>query len=311
MLLSFDGKINKIGYNDVKNSPFTIGILSADEFKNNYSGLGISTREFICFDLNDSSFRSSVTVNSDSYIFPVKAISSDAEDSGEGQACFFLRKDTILAVISKDDNGKIRSAFYEALDGFEKDVISVERFVGRFFNRLIESDGKLNEKTEAKINELEENVIEYGKYTNVNEQILTYNKKLMSLRNYYEQLVSIGERLYENENGIFDENKTYYFKIVSEKSGRLCAEINLFRENLVRIREAYQARLDLKMNSTMKLLTVITMLFLPLTLITGWYGMNFVNMPELSSPYGYPAVIAVSIAVVLICIVVFKKKKLF
>ncbi|MCI5870389.1 MAG: cobalt transporter, partial [Dorea sp.] len=48
--------------------------------------------------------------------------------------------------------------------------------------------------------------------------------------------------------------------------------------------------------------------FFPLTLITGWYGMNFQNMPELQS--GYPGVIILSVIVVVICIILFKKKKM-
>ena len=50
--------------------------------------------------------------------------------------------------------------------------------------------------------------------------------------------------------------------------------------------------------------------FLPLTLIVGWYGMNFRYMPELSSPYGYPAVIVLSVLVVALCLLFFRKKKL-
>ena len=69
--------------------------------------------------------------------------------------------------------------------------------------------------------------------------------------------------------------------------------------------------MDRRQNDIMRILTVVTTLFLPLTLIVGWYGMNFVQMPELSSPYGYPAVIFVSIAVVIICLVIFWKKGFF
>ena len=310
MLLSFDGKLKETYFGEINNSLFSLGIISSDEFKNHYTQLGITAREYICFDFGDSSFRSSVTVNSESFIFPVKVISSDVGDKSESQACLYLRKELALIVTGRDDNKSLFKAFSNAVEDLGADGASVEKFVSLFFGKLTDDDGRKNEESEKAINNLEENVIKNGRYANVNEQILMYNKKLMSLRNYYEQLVSIGERLYENENGIFDEDKTYYFKTISDRADRLCAEINLFRENLVRLREAYQARLDLKMNNTMKLLTVITVIFLPLTLITGWYGMNFVNMRELTSPYGYPAVIGISVAVAVICIVIFKKKKL-
>ena len=55
--------------------------------------------------------------------------------------------------------------------------------------------------------------------------------------------------------------------------------------------------------------TVVTTIFLPLSLVAGWYGMNFRNMPELTWKYGYIAVIAFSILIVLICLLIMKKKK--
>ncbi len=59
----------------------------------------------------------------------------------------------------------------------------------------------------------------------------------------------------------------------------------------------------------MTLLTVITSIFMPLTLITGWYGMNFRFMPELDKPYAYPIVLGVCLLIVVGCLIWFKKKK--
>lgn len=59
----------------------------------------------------------------------------------------------------------------------------------------------------------------------------------------------------------------------------------------------------------MKILTIVTTIFLPLSLVAGWYGMNFAYMPELSWKHGYPAVIVVSALVILICLWIMKKKK--
>jgi magnesium transporter len=60
----------------------------------------------------------------------------------------------------------------------------------------------------------------------------------------------------------------------------------------------------------MKVFTVITAVFLPLTLIVGWYGMNF-TMPEYGWSHGYLYVIALSIVVCGICWLLFKRKKWF
>lgn len=60
----------------------------------------------------------------------------------------------------------------------------------------------------------------------------------------------------------------------------------------------------------MKVFTVITAVFLPLTLIVGWYGMNLM-MPEFEWAGSYPMVILLSIAVIVFCIAYFKKHKWF
>ena len=52
---------------------------------------------------------------------------------------------------------------------------------------------------------------------------------------------------------------------------------------MAQLREAYQSQLAIQQNDLMRVFTIVTVLFLPLTLITGWFGMNFVNMPELQS----------------------------
>ena len=66
--------------------------------------------------------------------------------------------------------------------------------------------------------------------------------------------------------------------------------------------------MDLRQNKIMKVLTVVTTIFLPLSLIVGWYGMNF-PMPEFDWAFGYPAVILLSAAVVIFCVWLFKRKK--
>ena len=97
--------------------------------------------------------------------------------------------------------------------------------------------------------------------------------------------------------------------MVEKRIGRLKDEAQMLREYGLQVRELFQAEIDIRQNNIMKILTIVTTIFLPLSLVAGWYGMNFTNMPELTWKYGYPAVIGISVLVVLICLWVMKKKK--
>ena len=81
------------------------------------------------------------------------------------------------------------------------------------------------------------------------------------------------------------------------------------RDHAMQVRDLYREQLEVRQNRTVTLLTVVTTIFMPLTLIVGWYGMNFTNMPELDSPLGYPLVIVASVVVIVGMLIFFKKKK--
>ena len=142
-------------------------------------------------------------------------------------------------------------------------------------------------------------------------EILLMKKELMYMWNYYDQLIDIGEVLRDNDNEMFPPENVRRFATFTERTMRLSENVKHLKEYAVQLRETHDAMLDYNLNNIMKLFTVITTIFLPLTLIVGWYGMNFVNMPELTWRYGYLGVIIFSVVVVGICIIAFKKYKLF
>ena len=82
------------------------------------------------------------------------------------------------------------------------------------------------------------------------------------------------------------------------------------RESVTQVRESYEAEVDISLNTTMKIFTVVTTIFLPLTLIVGWYGMNF-DMPEYDWEKGYLFVSIISVLFLLAGILFFRKKKWF
>lgn len=150
-----------------------------------------------------------------------------------------------------------------------------------------------------------------GHYQGYLEKILEYRKELLRLKRYYTQLQVICDGLVDNENGLISETESVHFNILHNRVDRCYAAILNLQDYVTQMREAYQAQIDIEQNGLMKVFTLITALFLPLSLMVGWYGMNFTNMPELKSAWGYPLFIFASILISTVLIIYFKKKKWF
>lgn len=182
------------------------------------------------------------------------------------------------------------------------------RFLYEFLESVVDSDLIYLEDTEKRFGTLEEGVLD-NKLDDFHHKIVPLKKELMLLHNYYAQLLDVAAKLKNNDDGYF-ETPSYFIRL-SEKVNLLYGYTQMLRDYSIQITELYQTQIDVKQNRIMKLLTGVTSIFLPLTVITGWYGMNFKNMPELAWQFGYPMIIIISLIILLICIWYFKKKDFF
>ena len=142
------------------------------------------------------------------------------------------------------------------------------------------------------------------------QDIILLRKDLFRLKKHYEQLLDVLDDLQENENSFVDEDTLKLFKIFDAKVNRHYTNILSLRDYVTQVREAYQAQIDIEQNKIMKIFTIITATFFPLTLIAGWYGMNL-QMPEYQYALTYPIIAFLSLLIILISLLYFKKKKWF
>ena len=188
-------------------------------------------------------------------------------------------------------------------------IPSLERFLYDFLEQTIAPDLVWLERQEQTLERMEAEILSDDDTEAVLPRLNDIRGDLLDLNLHYGQLMDLSQELEENENGFFAEENLRYFRLFTARVERLRAMVGNLRDYTVQLRDLIQTRIDVKQNRIITLLTVITTIFTPLTLLTGWYGMNFRYMPELNYKWGYPAVIAVSLAIALGCLAYFKKKK--
>lgn len=243
-------------------------------------------------------------VNYDSITGTLSLPDRNDMDADDRKLAFALDEKGIVFIDAGDTAMRIISRIKETR---KWRLPSLERFIYDFLEQIIHTDLSLLERYEGELDEIDKEVAEDRKADLVKlDDIRWY---LRELKRHYDHLIDLAQELEENENNFFKANNIRYFKLFSSRVSRLYDMVNSLLDYSMQIRDTYESKLDVKQNSIMTVLTVVTTIFMPLTLIAGWYGMNFRYMPELESKFGYPGVIIVSILIAAGCLIYFKHKK--
>ena len=117
-------------------------------------------------------------------------------------------------------------------------------------------------------------------------ELLLFRKLVWPLREIFASL----ER---NQLPAFPEHLSWYIRDVYDHTLRVIDTVEMYRDTLASFLDIYLSSVSNRMNEIMKVLTIISTLFIPLTFLAGVYGMNFKYMPELEMEWGYPTLLLV------------------
>jgi magnesium transporter len=176
----------------------------------------------------------------------------------------------------------------------------VDAIVDQYF-AVLES---LGEKIEA----LQQAVVNDPQPETLND-IHALKRQLLFVRRAVWPLRDVMNNLSRSDCPFLQEPTKVFFRDVYDHVVQIVDTIETLREMVSASLDIYLSSVSYRLNAVMRVLTVITTIFMPLSFIASIYGMNFEHMPELRSPWGYPLVLGVMAAVGLGMLVLFRKKR--
>ena len=163
------------------------------------------------------------------------------------------------------------------------------------------------EKIGERIEDLEEILVSDPKPQTLH-QIHKLKREMIFLRKSVWPLREVISGLERSETGLINKSTKIYLRDVYDHTIQVIDTVETFRDMISGMLDTYLSSVSNRMNEVMKVLTVIATIFIPLTFITGLYGMNFRYMPELEWTWAYPAVWFVMIIVAVSMLAYFRRK---
>lgn len=240
----------------------------------------------------------------------------------------------VLKMIYFDENEKIINEQISLIVG-KNYVVSFQEIEGDVFepirNRLRNSNGQIRkrgsdylaytlidtiidnyfvvlERIGEKIEDIEEQLLE-NPTEDTTLEIHSLKRDLILLKRSVGPLREVTSVLERGESKLIHKSTRIFLRDVYDHTIQVIDTIESSRDLLSGMLDVYLTTVSNKMNSVMKVLTVIATIFMPLTFIAGVYGMNFQNMPELTWKYGYCFALALMFTIGMLMLIFFKRKK--
>lgn len=253
--------------------------------------------------------RRSIECDGKTILGSVRFKDSEKTNSEIDDIIFIVTEDMFLTVKARDENGSFNSMFDSfALSCGSKTQIT--EIAASFFSLIMRGNDMFIEEYSNKIMKLEESIVSGKTHKNLNSAIFRLKADIQTRRMLLDDLISTGEEMLDECPSLLKNQSDKPLRKFVSRARDYRTAYEYLIENIIHLREVYDAEINNGINSTMKLLSIVSTIFLPLMFIAGWYGMNFKYMPELSWKYGYPLALGVGLAIVAIMIIIFRKKKM-
>lgn len=164
------------------------------------------------------------------------------------------------------------------------------------------------EKIGDKVEVIEEDIINDTDKKSLLE-LYHLKREMIYLRKQVWPLRDLINNMIRSETNLINPSTDIYLRDLSDHVTRIIDTVETYRDLLSGIMDIYLSTNANRMNEVMKVLTIMSSIFIPVTFIVGVYGMNFENMPELKTQNGYYLVWGIMLAIIVGLLFYFKKKK--
>lgn len=232
-------------------------------------------------------------------------VSSKALDKATGAARFgFLLKPDVLMLL--DDHGFCD----RVIERLVSDGVSMETVASVLRALLcapLREQPELLTRVRDDLEVVEERLLE-GKVRVDRARMMADVRRLIGLDAFYQGMSDVLDVLADETSDVLGSEDRKRFASVARRLDRLSARLESLQDYNLQVHSLYQEEIDIQQNSVMQWLTVVATIFMPLTFITSWYGMNFKNMPMLGASWGYPVMVAMCVVIAIAQIVVFRRR---